>query len=247
MKWKTALTKIEDGKESIRGYSLEELMQKKSFTEVIFLLLKGELPTEKQTEMFNAILTSVIDHGPAVASAMNARISASAKNDVHTSVAAGLLGLGGRHGVVIEPAMKFFYDHVKNADLLGHLKTMKEQKKFAPGYGHKIFTTDPRTQTLFALAKKLKIYGDYCAFAEKAEETLNAISSKKLPLNADGAIAAILCDMGFDARVGNGIFVIARVPGLVAHVVEEVMNDEGIRRSEQDEIEYTGASPREIK
>ncbi len=246
MKWKTAITKIEDGKEYIRGYSLEEMMQKKSFVEVIFLLLKGELPTEKQAEMFNAILTSVIDHGPVVASAMNARISASAKNDLHTSVAAGLLGLGGRHGVVIEPAMKFFYDHVKNVDLLGHLKSMKEQKKYAPGFGHKIYTIDPRTQTLFALAKKLKIYGEYCAFAEKAEETLNAISSKKLPLNADGAIAAILCDMGFDARLGNGIFVIARVPGLVAHVVEEMTNDEGIRRAEEDEIEYTGQAERSV-
>lgn len=245
MKWKTSLTKIEDGKESIRGYALEELMQKKTFVETIFLLLKGELPTEKEAQMMNAIFTSVIDHGPAVASAMNARISASAKNDLHTSVAAGLLGLGGRHGVVIEPAMKFFYDNVETKDLSGLLKTMKEQKKYAPGYGHKVFTTDPRTETLFTLAKKLKIYGKYSTFAEKAEETLNAISSKKLPLNADGAIAAILCDMGFDARIGNGIFVIARVPGLVAHVVEEVTNDEGIRRAE--DVEYTGVAERDVE
>ena len=214
MKFKTAIANIQaDGTEIIRGYNLADLIQKKSFVETIWLILKGDLPNEAQTKMMNAIFTAVIDHGPAVASALNARISASAKNDVHVSVAAGLLGLGGRHGVVVEPTMNFFYDHVRELDLAGLLKKMKENKQYAPGFGHKIFKIDPRTKTLLAIAKETKIYGQYAAFAEKVEETLNSISSKPLPLNADGAIAAILCDMGFDARIGNGIFVIARVPG----------------------------------
>src|SRR3989338_9005039 len=130
MQWKTAITHIENGKEYIHGYSLSELLEKKSFVETIFLLLKGELPTEKEARMMNVIFTSVIDHGPAVASALNARISASAKNDLHASVAAGLLGLGGRHGVVIEPAMRFFYDHVQDEGITDLLKMMKEQKKY---------------------------------------------------------------------------------------------------------------------
>lgn len=242
----TSLTTIKNNKEYIRGYALEDLAQKKTFVETIFLLLKGELPTEKETRMMNAILTSVIDHGPGVASAMNARVSASAKNDLHTAVAAGILGLGGRHGVVIEPAMRFFYDHVEEPDVAGLLKKMKEQKQYVSGYGHKIFEVDPRTQTLFSLAKELDVYGTYARFAEQVEEALNATSSKKLPLNADGAIAAILCDMGFDARVGNGIFVIARVPGLVAHVVEEMTEGEGIRRIAEEEIEYVGVKERKI-
>lgn len=240
MKFKTSITRITDHKEFIRGHALSDLILEKSFTETIFLLLKGTLPTKKEARMIDAIFTAAIDHGPAVASALNARISASAKNDLHTSVAAGLLGLGGRHGVVIEPAMRFFYDHADDADIAGFLREMKKQKKYVSGYGHKIFEIDPRTQTLFALAKKLGIYGKYAKFSEKIEHELNEMSSKKLPLNADGAIAAILCDMGFDARVGNGIFVIARVPGLVAHVVEEMMNDEGIRRLGDDEIVYEG-------
>lgn len=246
MPYTTSITTIKNNKEYIRGYALEDLARKKTFVETIFLLLKGELPTEKEMRMLNAILTSVIDHGPGVASAMNARVSASAKNDLHTAVAAGILGLGGRHGVVIEPAMRFFYDHVEESDVAGLLKKMKEQKQYVSGYGHKIFEVDPRTQTLFALAKELDVYGKYARFAEQVEKTLNKASSKKLPLNADGAIAAILCDMGFDARAGNGIFVIARVPGLVAHVVEEMMGDEGIRRIPEEEIEYVGPKPREL-
>lgn len=246
MSYTTSLTTIKNNKEYIRGYALEDLMQKKTFVETVFLLLKGELPTKAEAEMLNAILTSVIDHGPGVASAMNARVSASAKNDLHTAIAAGILGLGGRHGVVIEPAMRFFYDRVDEPDVAGLLKKMKEQKQYVPGYGHKIFEVDPRTQTLFAFAKELGVYGKYTRFAEQVEKELNAASSKKLPLNADGAIATLLCDMGFDARVGNGIFVIARVPGLVAHVVEEMMEDVGIRRLEEEDITYIGHAPRSI-
>lgn len=242
MHFKTSITNVQrDGTEIIRGQELGDLVHNHNFVETIYLLLKGEMPTKNQARMLDAILTSVIDHGPAVASALCARISASAKNTLHSSVAAGLLGLGDRHGVVIEPAMKFFSEHSDETDLRGLLTKMKEQKKYAPGFGHKIFEVDPRSERLFGIAKETGIYGKHCAFAQKVEETLNSISSKKLPLNADGAIAAILCDMGFDARVGNGIFVIARVPGLVAHIVEEVTSDEGIRRIEPEDIEYIGA------
>ncbi|MEK7643738.1 MAG: citryl-CoA lyase, partial [Patescibacteria group bacterium] len=214
--------------------------------ETIFLILKGELPTPAQTKMMNAIFTAVVDHGPGTPSAQCARISASAKNDLHASVAAGLLGLGGRHGAVVEPAMKFFYDNIDELDLAVLLRTMKEKKQYAPGFGHKIFTVDPRAQTLFDIAKETGVYGKYAEFAEKVETVLNSTASKKLPLNADGAIAALLCDLGFDARVGDGIFVIARVPGLVAQVVEEIISGEGIRRVEPEEIEYNGSSERNL-
>ncbi len=247
MKFKTSISDIRrDGTEIIRGYKLTDLIEKKSFVETIFLILKGELPNPSHAKMMDAIFSAVIDHGPAVASALTARISASAKNDLHTSVAAGLLGLGGRHGVVIEPAMNFFYDNSNESDLAGLLQKMKEKKQYASGFGHKIFEVDPRTQALLKIAKETGIYGRYCEFAEKVETTLNSTSSKKLPLNADGAIAAILCDMGFDARVGDGIFVIARVPGLVSQVVEEITSGEGIRRIEPEEIEYIGAEERKV-
>lgn len=247
MQFKTSISDIRrDGTEIIRGYKLTDLIQQKTFVETIFLIIKGELPTAPQAKMMDAIFTAVIDHGPAVASALTARISASAKNDLHSSVAAGLLGLGGRHGVVIEPAMKFFYDNVGEVDIAVLLQNMKTKKQYAPGYGHKIFEVDPRTQTLFKIAKETGVYGKYAEFAEKVETILNDTASKKLPLNADGAIAALLCDMGFDARVGNGIFVIARVPGLVAHVVEEMTSGEGIRRIEPEDIEYVGEKERDL-
>jgi len=141
--------------------------------------------------------------------------------------------------VVISQAMEFFYNHAEEKDVLGLLQKMKEEKKYVLGYGHKFFTdADPRAVKLFELAKENDIFGQHCKLALSVEKNLNEISSKKLPLNVDGAIAAILCDMGLKSNIGNGIFIIARVPGLVAQVLEEVENDTGIRRLADDEIDY---------
>lgn len=239
MKIKTSITNITpEGHEIIRGKNLDELIASKTFPEVIFFLLLGKLPTEKELKMWNAMLVAAIDHGPGTASALTARISASAKNSFHTSLAAGLLGLGERHGLAIEGAMKFFLEHVGDENIADTLKKMKEQKIYAPGFGHKVLTVDTRVETLFTVAKEQGVFGKYCEFALRVHKELNKISSRPLPLNIDGGMAAILCDMGIDPRLSQGIFMIARVPGLVAQISEEITHDEGIRRLEDGEIEF---------
>lgn len=240
MKYKTSITDIKNGKESIRGHKLEKLIKEKSFVEAIFLILKGKLPKENETKMLNAMLTAAIDHGPGTASAQVARITASAKNSMHTSLAAGILAMGERHGSAIEGAAKFYQENVGTKDIAGKIKRLKDQKIKLAGYGHPILDHDERSDVLFDLAKKFKIYGKHCEFAQKVHKELNNISSKKLALNIDGAMGAIISDMGFDWRMAKGFFIIARVPGLIAHIYEEQMNDKGIRRLDQKEIEYIG-------
>ena len=240
MKFKTSITDIQNSEEIIRGEKLESLVSNHSFVETILLILIGKLPTDKEKRMLDAILTSVIDHGPGVASAMTARISASAKNPLHASVAAGLLGFGERHGMAVEGSMEFLLATKGERNLAGKVKDLKEQKVRIPGYGHKVFTDkDPRAETLFALARELDIFGEHCQLAHDIHRELNAISSRPLPINVDGALASILCDMGFDSKLGNGIFLIGRLPGLIAHIIEENNSGEGIRRMEKDEVEFT--------
>lgn len=241
MKFKTSITKIENEKEIIRGKTLESLVKKQSFVATIFLLLFGRLPKKNEELMFNAIFTSVIDHGPAVSSALNARVSTSAGNTVHTSLAAGILGFGERHGMAVEGAMKFFYEHGDSTHIPTLLTELKGKKVRIPGYGHKVFTEhDPRSLALFSIAKKQKIAGAHCKFALTVQKELARISSKSLPLNIDGAIAAILCDMRIDVRLGNSVFLIGRIPGLLAHIHEERVGDVGLRRVSEDDVEYIG-------
>lgn len=238
MKYKTSITNIKDGKEIIRGHDMKDLIENKSFVEAIYLISKGELPNEKETKMLNAMFVAAIDHGPGTASAQTARITASAKNSVHTSLAAGILAMGERHGGATEGAAKFFQENKDEKDVESLVKDLKEKKVRIPGYGHAVLEVDERSTILFEIAKELGIYGAHCELAEKVHEVLNNISSKKLPLNIDGAIGAIISDMGFDWHVAKSFFIIARVPGLLAHIYEEDTNNEGLRRLSEDEIEY---------
>ena len=239
MKFRTSITTIQNGREIIRGKDLNDWVKSgKTFAETIFLLLRGKEPTENETKMLDALLAIAIDHGPGTASGMTSRIVAPAKNSMHTSVAAGILAMGERHGGAIEGAMQFYYENVSESDLVGKIKRSKDQKIKIPGYGHAVLEHDYRADTLFEIAKNTGFFRKHCELALRVEAELNAISSKKLPLNVDGAMAAILCDMGFDARLGRGIFIIARTPGLVAQVYEEMVNDEGLRRLAESDIEY---------
>ena len=244
MKWKTAITNVAGNKETIRGYNLTDLIEKKSFVETIFLLLKGELPDSKETRMFNALFTAAIDHGPGAASAMSARIVASAKNSLHTAVAAGVLAMGELHGSAIEGAAKFFQEQVAEKKVDQLVKKLKDRKVRIPGYGHAVLTSDERSRSLFAVAKETGFYGRHCRFAQAVEKSLAAVSSKPLPLNIDAAMGAILSDMGFAWPIMKGFFIIARVPGLVAQTYEEIMQAEGLRRLSAEEIDYIGPAPR---
>ncbi len=246
MHWSTSISHVADGKELIRGYNLKELIHKKSFVEVIYLVLKGELPNETQTRMMNALFTAAIDHGVGVSSAMTARTVVSTGNSLHTALAAGILSLGTLHGSAIEDATKFFQEHVGEKDVSKLLLSLKEQKVRIPGYGHKILDHDPRSEVLFEIAKETGMFGAHCVFALKVFEALNAVSSKKLPLNVDGAMGAIISDMGFDWRLAKAFFIIGRVPGLTAHIYEEMMSGNGLRRLAEEDTVYTGRKERSI-
>ena len=123
---------------------------------------------------------------------------------------------------------------------------MKTAKKRAPGYGHKVYTTDPRTQKLFEVAKQNNLYGKYCKFAEEFENALEKVNGKKLCLNVDGAVAALLCELGIDYRFGKGFFALARSAGIAAHVLEEALTAKPFRTLKDDDVEYTGLPKRKL-
>src|SRR3989344_7885821 len=98
MKWRTGISRYKDGKLYVRGLSLEELIGKHTFTEVIFLLLKGGLPNEKEAKMLDAILVASAEHGIHAPSAFVTRAAASTGNPINSALAAGIFTLGGGGG-----------------------------------------------------------------------------------------------------------------------------------------------------
>jgi citryl-CoA lyase len=124
--------------------------------------------------------------------------------------------------------------------LAGLAKRLKDAKVRVPGYGHKVLAVDERAKTLLALAKKTGFYKQHCALAVAFGKELQSLTSKPLPINIDGAMAAIILDMGYPAELAKGFFLVGRLPGLVAHAHEQAISGEGLKRLDESEIEYTG-------
>lgn len=246
-KYRTAIMTHVEGKPHVYGYDLTKLAGEASFARVIYLILKGEMPDKNAEKMVDAMLVVAIDHGVEPSSVVAARNVYSGGSPVQAAVAAGTLAFGEFHGGAIEQAMENFKEYLGTEPKKMVDDFAKAGKRIA-GFGHRLYTVDPRTEKLLSLAQELGFYGKYVKFAKSLEEELARSTSsgqaKKLPLNIDGMFAALLLEMGFNPKVGKGFFIIARTPGLVAHVVEEALREKPVRRLEEKEVEYDGPRPR---
>jgi citrate synthase len=253
--WKTSVTKIEPNKVSIRGYPVDKLMGHISFAQAIFLVLTGEMPSPEVGKLVDAIFVSSVDHGASPPSVLSARTVASTGSELNASIAAGVLAISRYHGGAIEEGMKLFCaiaermeqeqkSEQETARLV--LAEMREKGKRASGFGHRIHTKDPRTQKLFALAEELNIAGKYVRIARAVENELENALGKSLPINVDGAIAAVLCELGISPEIGNAFFIIARVPGLVSHIHEEWTRMRPMRKIHPQDFSYDGPDEREL-
>ncbi len=123
---------------------------------------------------------------------------------------------------------------------------IKETKMRMPGFGHRLHNVDPRTVKLFEIAEKNNYSGKHIELAKALEEKLVTSSGKKLPINVDGAIGAVMSDMGFDYRIGKGFFIISRCAGLIAHAYEELTRYKPMRKLGLSDYDYDGPGDREI-
>jgi citrate synthase len=104
--WKTTITKIEPNKIVIRGYQVDQLMGKLSYPQIIFLLIKGELPNKSVGKMLDAILVSSVDHGVTPPSCQAAITAASTGASLNAALSAGILSINEFHGGAIEHSEK---------------------------------------------------------------------------------------------------------------------------------------------
>ena len=240
--YRTSITTHADGSPHVYGYDLTKLAGNTSFAKAIYLILKGQMPDKNSEKMFEAMLTIAIDHGIEPPSVVAARNVASGGSPIQAAVAAGVLALGEFHGGAIEKAMENFKKY-QGIEVRSMIDDFGKNGERISGFGHRLYTDDPRTQRLLEIAKDLGFFGKYVKFALEVETEISK-GSKKLPLNIDGCFAVLLLEMGFNPKVGNGIFIIARTPGLVAHVVEETLREKPARRLTENDMEYDGPRPR---
>lgn len=254
-KWKTAITKIQPNEIAMRGYRVEELMGQVPFAHVVFLLLKGDLPSKEQGILMDAMLVSSIDHGATPPSALAARTVASGGAPLTAAVAAGITAINRYHGGAIEGCMRVLLEAVERKRATGRdiataaseiVDEYRAAKRRIPGYGHRVHTEDPRSVRLFALADDLGMAGEYVELAHAIRGAMKDRIGRHLPMNVDGAIATMLCEMEFPPEMSNGIFAISRSGGLVAHVYEEQTRMRPMRRIDPVAHEYDGPPDRKL-
>ncbi len=253
--WKTAITKIEPNKISVRGYPVDELMGKISFPQAVYLILKGELPPENVGKLMEAILVSSIDHGATPPSTLTAITIASTGAPLNSALAGGILAISKWHGGAIEACMNILHTVKQKAEKTSVsieeaaeelVKEYRQGKKKISGFGHRFHTQDPRSWKLFQLANELKIAGSFTRIARALEAAIERNLGKKLPINVDGAIATMLCELDFPSALANAFFIMARVPGMVAHIYEEQTRYKPMRKIHPADHEYDGPAERHL-
>lgn len=253
--WKTAITKVEPNKLLLRGYRIDELMGCITFAQGVFLAIKGELPSEAEARMLDAILVSSVDHGVTPPSCHAARTVASTGSPLNAALAGGILAISRYHGGAIEDSMRVLQEALRRKNDMNNtpeemasiiVKEYREKHKRLPGFGHRIHTRDPRTIKMFQIASDLGIAGEFVEIAKALEGAVEKSSGKRLPINVDGAIAALLCEMDFPPELANAFFIMARIPGLVAHVYEEQTRMKPMRHINSKDHEYDGIPERDL-
>lgn len=250
--WRTAISQVSPNDIRIRGYSLIDLMRRRTFGDVVYLLFKGDLPAGSEGRMVEAILIAGSEHSLAAPSADAVRFVASGGVPLQAAVAAGITALGDYHGGAIEQCAKLLLEAkpAEAGDIAELARRIVSERKAQGrrilGYGHPLHNPDPRAEELLRQAGEYGLFGPYCALAVEIARSLAEQSGRDIPLNVDGAIAAIMLEMGLDWRLGKGFYVIARSAGLVAHAFEQISVEKPFKEVDYRSISYSGPPPRPL-
>jgi citrate synthase len=237
--WRTAIVDAGPDHLRVRGHDVLELMQRSTFTDLIFLLHHDRVPSAGERRLLDAILIGVADHGSGAPSCAAARLAASGnRQSLSAAVAAGVLTIGDEHGGAGSGCMDLIAEGLSRARATQRsfeevacelVADTRQQGSRIPGFGHRVHSEiDPRVAVLFDLAAREGLAGEGIKFARALEQAISA-QIKPIPLNIDGALAAILVDMGFPSAVGRLLFIIGRVAGISAEVLEEHTREKPMR------------------
>jgi citrate synthase len=249
--WKTAISDSDDQSIRFRGYDVTALMARASFSDAVFLLHRGRLPSDAERRLIDSILIAVADHGPGSPSAAAARVVATGNRQApEAAVAAGVLAIGDKHAGAGLACMEIIGDAVRRVREEGVSlreaadeaveRSIRDRVRL-PGMGHRTHSVDPRTAVLFGQARASGLAADGIGFMIELERAARE-RIKPLPINIDGALAAVLFDLGFPPIFGKFIFIIGRVAGLTAQVFEEYTREKPMRI--RIPVEYDGEPPR---
>jgi len=232
--WRTDIIEMEPGVIRYRGYPIEELIGRVTFAQMVWLMLRGELPSGKQGELLDAALMAAVDHGPQAPSIAIARMAMTCGVGLNNAIASAVNVLGDVHGGAGEQAVELYQAIAARMDAgeaeRAAVKTVLQdfvatRGKFVPGFGHRFHPLDPRAPRLLELvdeaARAGAVSGRFAAIARAMEDEIASGKAKRIPMNIDGATAVIYAELGFPAPLARGLFCLSRSVGILAHAWEQ--------------------------
>lgn len=219
---------------TVRDHDLvTDLIGKVSYAELTLLAITGQRPPPGAVRLVDAILVSLMDHG-LTANALAARLNYwVAPEAIQAAVATGLLGAGSRLLGSMEGCGRLLTEIRADADggtelaaaVRNRVAALVEAGERVPGVGHNLHRDgDPRAARLIEVATQEGYHERYLPALRLVPGALAELTGKALPLNATGAIAAMLLEVGVPWPLHRGFALMSRTAGLVAHIGEEIEN-----------------------
>lgn len=231
--WSTAISDIRPGVIRLRGHDITELMEQWDLVSVIWLMVRGTAPSSAEATLLQAAMVASVDHGPQAPSIAAARMAATCGVGLNTALATGVNLLGDVHGGAGQQCLELYLDieagaagaAVTEAVVATVVGRWRARQRYLPGFGHRFHPVDPRSAPLLALvdraAEQGTVSGRFAQIARMVEAYLSTGRPRPVPLNVDGATAAIYGELGFTPELARGLFCLSRSVGILAHAAEE--------------------------
>ncbi|WP_246159214.1 citryl-CoA lyase [Catellatospora sichuanensis] len=231
--WATSVSRMAPGVIELRGRPVQELIGSTGLTDMIWLMLRGDMPDPRQAALLEAALVAGVDHGPHAPSIAAARMAATCGIGLNNAVATGVNLLGDSHGGAGQQCVEVLSDICARQDAGADLDTAvadaltawRTHSRYIPGFGHRFHPVDPRRDPLLGLVDTAVrdgvVEGRHATAARAVEAALQRPGRRPVPMNIDGATAVIYAELGFPAPLARGLFVLSRSIGILAHAWEE--------------------------
>jgi len=214
------------------------------FAENFFHMVFGKVPAPEVVKAFNVSLVLYAEHG-FNASTFTTRVIVSSLSDIYSGVVGGIASLKGPlHGGANEAVMHLLLEVGEPARAKEWLLTALREKRVVMGFGHRVYKSgDSRVPTMTKYMRQMADFTGNKKWLEISDIlAATMIEQKNIHPNLDFPSGPAYYMMGFDIDMFTPFFVMARITGWTAHIMEQLADNRLIRPLSQ----YNGHAERHV-
>ncbi|CAM5217769.1 citrate synthase (unknown stereospecificity) OS=Castellaniella defragrans OX=75697 GN=HNR28_003407 PE=3 SV=1 [Castellaniella defragrans] len=249
--WTTKIVDIRPGVIRIKGRPIQDLIGNVGYAHMVWTMLRDDSPTQAQLSLFEAALVAAVDHGPQAPSIAVARMGVTCGLPLNGAMASAVNVLDDIHGGAGEQCLALYNAILEGqagmpapGQLDARLRAYVEKSgSHIPGFGHRFHPVDPRAVKLLSLVERARlegvVSGRHAAVGKAIEAWIENRAGRRIPMNIDGATAAVYGELGFEPELARGLFVLSRSVGILAHAWEQKKQGGRIKGPMPPDIAYT--------